>query len=65
MYEGVDTMALDAKIETLKRKVEELIILVDELRATALALDAKIEILKKRFQHHIDLKDAHKEPIKG
>ena len=56
---------------------EELKPVVEEMRATAMALDAKIETLKKtigaieieielfkiRFKHHINLMDAHKEPI--
>ena len=43
----------------------EMELLTQQNARNIINLDAKIEVLKKRVAHHIELKDAHQEPIKG
>lgn len=52
-------------LSMVKKMETDTDILAKQNARNIINLDAKIEVLKKRVAHHIELKDAHQEPIKG
>lgn len=50
--------------EELETVLEGMKVNFERMKTNIVALEAKQIILNKRFTHHIDLMDAHKEPVK-
>lgn len=51
--------------EELETVLEDMKINFERMKTNMIALEAKQIMINKRFTHHIDLMDAHKEPVKG